>query len=205
MKSRNDTKWSTFKVLLCLCSSRQSPSSLLRASTARLCSLCSWSFSFITWSSFFCRTLSCFWSLRCSSNCKHTHKKIHYMHISLACNLFPVFYTCPLTSSACFLMMASSFCSGVLSLFKLCIRSMASFPKQPQRIPHELNITHQSSQIWASFVLITPEIHQIYRTLMCKPKVINQRNHCGVPVWVYEKSVTSVKNHFGAWVNWSQL
>lgn len=60
----------TFKVLLCLCSSRQSPSSLLRASTARLCSLCSWSFSFIIWSSFFCRTFSCFWSLRCSSSCR---------------------------------------------------------------------------------------------------------------------------------------
>lgn len=34
-----------------------------------------------------------------------------------------------LTSSACFLMMASSFCSGVLSLFRLCISSMASFPE----------------------------------------------------------------------------
>lgn len=71
---KNDSNWSTFKVLLCLCSSRQSPSSLLRASTARLCSLCSWSFSFITWSNFFCRTLSCFWSLRCSSNCRNTQK-----------------------------------------------------------------------------------------------------------------------------------
>lgn len=45
-----------------------------------------------------------------------------------------VFYIHPLTSSACFLMMASSFCSGVFSLFKLCISSMASFPEQPQRI-----------------------------------------------------------------------
>lgn len=42
----------------------------------------------------------------------------------------------PLTSSACFLMMASSFCSGVLSLFKLCISSMASFPERPQRVAH---------------------------------------------------------------------
>ncbi|TNN78224.1 hypothetical protein EYF80_011464 [Liparis tanakae] len=36
-----------------------------------------------------------------------------------------------LTSSACFLMMASSFCSGVWSLFRLCISSMASFPEEP--------------------------------------------------------------------------
>lgn len=74
-ESRRDRSRRTFKVLLCLCSSLQSPSSLLRASTARLCSLCSWSFSFITCSSFFCRTFSCFWSLRCSSNCKETTAK----------------------------------------------------------------------------------------------------------------------------------
>lgn len=79
MKGRDDECRTTFKVLLCLCSSRQSPSSLLRASTARLCSLCSWSFSFITWSSFFCRTFSCFWSLRCSSSCKTTHREMHHM------------------------------------------------------------------------------------------------------------------------------
>lgn len=69
--------WATFKVLLCLCSSLQSPSSLLRASTARLCSPCSWSFSFITWRSFFWRTFICFWSLRCSSSCKSTHTVPH--------------------------------------------------------------------------------------------------------------------------------
>lgn len=44
----------------------------------------------------------------------------------------PLFY--PLTSSACFLMMACSFSSGESSLFRLCINSIASFPEQPYRI-----------------------------------------------------------------------
>lgn len=70
-------------------------------------------------------------------------RKYNKIHTTIAYFLLPVI----ITSSACFLMMASSFCSGLLSLFKLCISSMASFPEQPQRIAHKLNITCQSSQV----------------------------------------------------------
>lgn len=58
----------TLRFLLCLWSSRHRLSSLLRARMARLCSLCSWSFSLVIWACLFCRYLSFFCSARCSSS-----------------------------------------------------------------------------------------------------------------------------------------
>lgn len=74
---------------------------------------------------------------------KHTHTSplsVKIQHVQFS-------YISALTSSACFLMMASSFCSGVWSLFRLCMSSMASLPEQPQRL--ELSIARQSSLISA--------------------------------------------------------
>lgn len=80
---------------------------------------------------------------------------------------FLIFWLRPLTSSACFLMMASSFCSGVLSLFKLCISSMASFPEHISLVRFELNL-FELAQIYHTlsvFKVIHQKIYRNYKSI----------------------------------------
>lgn len=187
--SSNARSWSTFKVLLCLCSSRQSPSSLLRASTARLCSLCSWSFSFITWSNFFCRTFSCFWSLRCSSNCKNTQTPPHickgedifpeYQSSFQHSLLFPSFiihspaqhaswWWPPVSALEC--LVCSDFASAA---WPPSLNSHREFQvKHHPRARAESDLSHADIKIWTS--LLQKKMHEII---------------FGIPVWDYKKSV----------------